>query len=304
MQEVARSDPSGTIFDGVGPGWAGIRAMGSESTAPLDDDIIPSDPVPEMPKRGAESEGAHAAEDEEVARVQAQAASTEGAAEAEPLPDRNSPSPVIIWRHAAPVKIATNVPADLLGDSGSKSPSMLRRHNSNQHPASESSPDGYGEPRRTAARPVAIDPRRAAAAAALNRRMAYGVWYLPKEQWESRAQAAGQGDVKETGAAGTKAKASGGASGSGHAAGSAPASSSAPAADGAEGDGTSLAEQIPKLYSSRIYKDYLKEKRHHRMPHYLQRVESPKQSLSSRRGGIPMLADGTAAAEGGVEGPS
>ena len=38
-------------------------------------------------------------------------------------------------------------------------------------------------------------------------------------------------------------------------------------------------DAIPKLYSSRMYKEYLKSQRHVRMPHYLTRVEdSPKQA--------------------------
>ena len=39
-----------------------------------------------------------------------------------------------------------------------------------------------------------------------------------------------------------------------------------------------MAGVIPKLYkeySSRMYKEWLKEKRIHRIPHYLARVETP-----------------------------
>ena len=74
----------------------------------------------------------------------------------------------------------------------------------------------------------------------------------------------------------------------------------AAAAEGEDADGQSLMETIPKLYSSRIYKDFLKGTlAARRIPHYLQRVESPnpaanKAPLSSRRGGIPLL-DGESA---------
>ena len=44
LQEVARSDPSGTIFDGVGPGWVGIRgSYGVDSTGLMEPDVIPSE---------------------------------------------------------------------------------------------------------------------------------------------------------------------------------------------------------------------------------------------------------------------
>jgi len=64
------------------------------------------------------------------------------------------------------------------------------------------------------------------------------------------------------------------------------------------GDPDDLAEQIPKLYSSRTYKDYLRSQRISRLPHYLQRVQSPKASLSSRRGAIPMIDGDGIQAEG------
>ena len=61
-----------------------------------------------------------------------------------------------------------------------------------------------------------------------------------------------------------------------------------------EGDGQSLADTIPKLYSSRIYKDFLKAQKipTSRIPPYLQRVESPKAQLSPRRGNIPLIEGG------------
>ena len=62
----------------------------------------------------------------------------------------------------------------------------------------------------------------------------------------------------------------------------------AEAPDAAEGeaddDAANLSETIPKLYSSRMYKDYLKSQRHTRMPHYLTRVEESPKQTSSRRG--------------------
>ena len=53
-------------------------------------------------------------------------------------------------------------------------------------------------------------------------------------------------------------------------------------------------ELLPKLYSSRIYKEYLKAQHIHRIPHYLAHVESPKQ-LPARRANISLLEGGGAA---------
>ena len=62
----------------------------------------------------------------------------------------------------------------------------------------------------------------------------------------------------------------------------------------ADADGEGEAGVIPKLYkeySRRMYKEWLKEKRIHRIPHYLARVESPKPtshgSTAQRRGHEP-----------------
>eukprot|EP00965_Chrysotila_dentata_P205230 6182833-Pleurochrysis_carterae.AAC.2 len=43
---------------------------------------------------------------------------------------------------------------------------------------------------------------------------------------------------------------------------------------------------IPKLYSSRMYKEYLKEKRVHRIPHYLSRDDS---TSHARRGALERM---------------
>lgn len=314
LQEVARSDPSGTIFDGVGPGWVGIRgSYGVDSTGLMEPDVIPSDPMPSVSGAASKASGAPAAaaaesaEDAEVARVHALGGGHE-AGEERP----ESPSPVIIWRHAAPVKIATNVPADLLEEHEMASTRPGRRAAGQ---ALSGSSNALHKARIVQPPVQPIDPRRAQAAAALNRRMSYGVWYLPKHQWESRAFDAGRGGLgaSSLGGAGTSSKSSsgpnGGSSGGPSSIGTGASSGSVSAggahhgasADGADPD--DLAEQIPKLYSSRTYKDYLRSQHITRLPHYLQRVQSPKESakgLSSRRGNIPLIegegatADGTA----------
>lgn len=363
LQEVSKIDPSGTTFDGIGPGWAGVPSLGpaggASALAASSADIIPSDPPDEpnfdaggrvgraggigmgsftsrssvtgAPDAGAASagdegasgapgtSGEFAAEDEEVARVQKLAA--QAAAEENDDPLRNSPSPVIIWRHAAPVKIATNVPADLLVGHGAESPT------------SPTSPvgglplslGGGGErPRlgggRAPPQPRFVNPARAA----YDRRMAYGVWYLPRDQWEQRAQAAAEGGLASaalgdpTVRRGKEASASGGEAGTadgkaarkgggghgrrekGGAASKDKGGAAGGGGSGDEGEGQSLADQIPTLYSSRIYKDFLKAQKipANRIPPYLQRVESPKEtpkaSLASRgdRGKIPMMEGG------------
>ena len=357
LQEVSKIDPSGTTFDGVGPGWAGVPSVGPSTSA----DIIPSDPddsafglggaggiaknafgggsaaalstsVPTA-ESDANAEGAeHVDEDDEVARVQQLAAAAAADEGEDPL--RNSPSPVIIWRHAAPVKIATNVPADLLAPTGAdgggvavSSPSLGGGGMGGggmggglSTPAGGRSRAGGGgaRPRMPlerggasggAPQPRFVNPARAA----FDRRMAYGVWYLPKEQWEQRAQAAGAGALASSGMVNPAAAAASGGGGGGGTAGGSTAGGDKAAegggkggkggrrdrgnkggdanGNGEEGEGQSPADQIPTLYSSRIYKDYLKAQRvpATRIPPYLQRVESPKAQLSSRRGNIPMI---------------
>lgn len=225
LQEVARSDPAGTIFDGVGPGWVGVRGSYSGDHAGLlEPDIIPSDPVPQSLAAGAAA-GRTSAEDAEVARVQASAptpASAEGVPAAEGgQPSRaESPAPVIIWRHSAPVKIATNVPADLLEEHEQRPARGARAGGGLSGGASSAE---------RAARPMLppvqpLDPKISAAKSALNRRMAYGVWYLPKEQWESRAFDAGRGALGQQATGGGAASGSPGGGSSGR---------TSPAANGA-----------------------------------------------------------------------
>ena len=343
LQEVSKIDPSGTTYDGVGPGWAGMPAGGARhgGMPAVEADLIPSDPI-DTPAAGggggggfggpsgfaaapmaADASGAsgsggepamadaHSNEDEEVARVQALAAAAGGDGKGE-SDSRDSPSPVIIWRHAAPVKIATNIPADLLTDGESAARQRSRRLHQQTVGLGAShggiSAPGGGE---VASRP--INP----ATKAYNRRMAYGVWYLPKEQWESRAQAAGEGiphggeASSEGGAASSAAPANagGGSSkdvkdGGGKGKGAKGEAAKGGAAGGeGEVEGASLADTIPKLYSSRIYRDYLKTQKYpnNRIPSYLQRVDSPKAALSPRRGNIPMIDKGDGA---GPDSPS
>lgn len=336
LNEVSKIDPSGTTFDGIGPGWAGMPSMagGGEQGGLVKADIIPSDPddglpitrsgklssstealstAPEAsqqmedgsgaPSAAGGSGGEFAAEDDEVARVQKLA--SQAAMDDVDAPVRDSPSPVIIWRHAAPVKIATNVPADLLvgPDRGGQ---------------------GQGRPRLNAPAPSSLPHGRYVnpARASFDRRMAYGVWYLPKEQWERRAQAAGQGGLAAAALLTPGAPPSSGGTGSSGGGGEAGAGASASfnkggrrgkdggkdvkgGDGGEETDGQSLADQIPTLYSSRIYKDFLKAQKvpAARIPPYLQRVESPKAQLSSRRGNIPLIRGegGEGAAEAGGE---
>jgi len=314
LQEVAKIEPAGTTFDGVGPGWGGLPPSPTlKGSFPASDaDLIPSDgadePLARMGASGsampalyekapasaagdaAPADGAFAAEDEEVARVQLLAAAAGGDSSGGADGRHDSPSPVIIWRHAAPVKIATHVPPDLLTDTESAERTRSRRQ------ALQAQQQSFGVAAVTSGggvRGAAELPGRMVnpAKAAYNRRMAYGVWYLPKEQWQSRAlEASGEGlqgeGSKAAGAEGGKAE--GAAKAKGKASGGAAAD-----AAGAEPDGQSLAETIPKLYSSRIYKDFLKAQKvpNNRIPSYLQRVDSPKQSqsLSPRRGNIPMI---------------
>jgi len=254
------------------------------------DDIIPSDPMdaqpavfggspPPMPGRrappsvgmalggiggddGADRPGHTDAADEEVARVQLGAAA--GGADMARDADgdeitRNSPSPVIIWRHAAPVKLASNVPAELLP------PAQQDESRPQRRPRVDSTKDEWGSSTRD---------RNSAFA----KRVGYGAWYLPVDQWNDANKAGGAdpaaGAANRSPKKGASARAAG-----------------AEAEVGEEAEGSS--QVISKLYSSRMYKEYLKEKRCHRIPHYLARVESPK-TIPSRR----------AAAESGTDGPA
>jgi len=311
LQEVAKIDPSGTTYDGVGPGWAGLPASRAPPSGGNDADMIPSDPADDVGgfasaplsaemsggaggSGGAPAPNEHVKEDEEVARVQMLAATAAGDSKGDE--PRDSPSPVIIWRHAAPVKIATNVPSDLLTEGERAAGQRSRRL---QQSSLGRGAHGGGA---TSDEPPAapLNP----AKVAYNRRMAYGVWYLPKEQWESRAQAAGDGlslsndpaTEGEASAAPGSPRAAAGKEGKGGGAAKGAAKGGKGGAAGAEteAEGQSLADTIPKLYSSRIYKDFLRAQKvpNSRIPSYLQRVDSPKAQLSSRRGNIPMIEKG------------
>lgn len=256
-------------------------------------DVIPSDPFDAQPVMGgraarpnprgappsARLEGmgmdsssgmpgsSHTAEDDEVRKVQARAAATGDGDAATDAPDRNSPSPVIIWRHAAPVRLANNVPMDLLPPS--QKPSAGRRR------SPRGAEPGFG----AASEAPAVSPR----AAERQRRMAYGAWYLPVNTWATSTVGSAHAAAPDK----ARGVAGGGAAGGG-AAGEA---GEGAAADGAESNSMEL---LPKLYSSRIYKEYLKAQHIHRIPHYLAHVESPKQ-LPARRANISLLEGGGAA---------
>ena len=230
-------------------------------------DIIPSDPDPPAvpkptgrgPKRAPKSAEAlprvGSASQEEADGSRPAAADGDGTEE----PTHRSPSPVIIWRHAAPVKIASNLPPGLLPASATVAQTNVGK----RAEAPECSAPQLRLGSASASSPavaVKIDEKRAAQA----KRMQYGAWYLPTDSWESRAQG-GIGVPK-------------GGRGANGASGSAAVAGVGGDAEGEEdADGNRL-DAIPKLYSSKMYKEYLKSQKHARMPHYLTRVEdSPKQ---------------------------
>ena len=93
--------------DGARPRRAGGAALGARGPPPSA--LVGGDAA----GGPAGADGAHAAEDDEVARVVG-LGEADGGARDDNDDERGSPSPVIIWRHAAPVKLAVNVPADLL----------------------------------------------------------------------------------------------------------------------------------------------------------------------------------------------
>ena len=133
-----------------------------------------------------------------------------------------------------------------------------------------------------------VDPKRSMAMAGLSRRMAYGAWYLPKEQWESRAVQAGRSSLpygysKKERRAGRGLPACGSSSDVASKSSFGQMSTQSPSGATVAADSSEdLSEQIPKLYSSRIYKDYLRAQHTNRLPHYLQRIQSPKLNISSR----------------------
>ena len=335
MQEVAKIDPSGTVFDGVGPRWGGAQALPG-SLPPIDQsDLIPSDPDGAPPAASAAAAagggglgGAPAsadgvgddgtgpsAEDDEVARLGMTAGGGGGgAAASDPL--RNTPSPVIIWRHAAPVKIASNVPADLLAAEGAgiggagggrASPGGLVRADlvARGRRRRRWRRSGLASRRRrrfarrrcairarsvaTRARPprASLSPRplppRPRSPAPPPRRASRTRGDCPRRlvppssgeaAWRPRRPAAaslGAPDGTKRGG-GAKSGGGGGAGGSG---------SGALVSDGLgeETDGQSLADTIPKLYSSQKYKEFLKEECNltgAQIPYYLERVDLPK----------------------------
>jgi len=253
-------------------------------------DFIPSDPFDAQPVMGARAArsnprgappsarlegvgmdggsgmpGSSHAADDEVRKVQARAAASGDGEAAVDAPDRNSPSPVIIWRHAAPVRLANNVPMDLLPPSQKASAGRRRSPRAAAEP-------GFGA---TSEAP-AVSPRAAERA----KRMAYGAWYLPVNTWATSTVGSAHAAAPDM----ARGAAGGGAAGGG-AAGEA---GEGGAADGAERNSMEL---LPKLYSSRIYKEYLKAQHIHRIPHYLAHVESPKQ-LPARRASISLLDSG------------
>ncbi len=193
---------------------------------------------------------------------------------------------MIIWRHAAPVRIANNVPLDLLNsdaDVAANSTPRRRRASTQAAPGSGHASARSSTYRARSGNDVvlpSIHPGRLA----FQKRMAYGVWYLPKEQWAGRAYAVGS----EQGASGGKGKVNANGIGErgrrgGEGGGDGYGSSSA----GGGEDEEALADAIPKLYSSRIYKDFLKEKRYHRVPAYLSGVESQQYSTANTGPGSP-----------------
>ncbi|KAL3893020.1 MAG: hypothetical protein SGPRY_014553 [Prymnesium sp.] len=296
VAEAARSAPEaggGISFD-----WDSTNALLSPASVHdavaaqvNSSDIIPSDPIESATSHGlrnaasqaAASDGSpsmHSKEDAEVSRVYHKT-DKGGNMEEEP---RNAPSPVIIWRHAAPVKIATNLPPDLMPpEQANAHATSIRRHAVNEN----NNTPVHGGARAIASTAVAneIKERRAAVA----KRTQYGAWYLPTEQWSARTQVL----ADETGRGQSKpVRSLGGGSATGG------------TTDGDEQAGEQdLSDTIPKLYSSRMYKEYLKSQRHTRMPHYLLHVEdSPKHSnsLSSRRGNIPLIESPTDAGSDGM----
>ena len=323
----------GAMLGGGGGGGGGLDRLDLLAHEPPRADAIPSDPTDALPAaarraggaalgaRGpppsalvggdaaggpAGADGAHAAEDDEVARVVG-LGEADGGARDDNDDERGSPSPVIIWRHAAPVKLAVNVPADLLPASPAAADGAERRARkaaaaakAGAATAGKAAAAGGGD---AAADGGGASPRAAADSFELRRerfgkRMNYGAWYLPVDQWSSR---------KPHGAADPAALAAQ-LAGSGIGAGAKPnpeaaAEAAAAAAAAAEVEAAHH-EQLPKLYSSRIYKEYLQEKYLKekeklasdkrpspiRIPHYLERVEAPSPTRPAKGGASPQEA--------------
>lgn len=166
-------------------------------------------------------------------------------------PRRRSSSPVIIWRPSARVKLATDIPLELLTGLADSLP-----HGGTPYVSTE--PTFYGVPptaRLSAgtqgmAAPDAMDegahtdrgPRR------VNK---YGAWYLPPKQWNRAAKLDGAD----------------------------PQESEESAKDAKLQDKTAL---LSTLYSSRIYKEYIKQSGA-RVPHYLANVDTSPVHLKHGR---------------------
>ena len=211
---------------------------------------------------GAAGAGSYSAEDDEVARVQAHAATGESEAAVEP--ERNSPSPVIIWRHAAPVKLANNVPADLLPRAPPPASSSTGRRRGSPQRGSPLSPAGGGA--------SSYGGEEAVGAPRADRRQLQHdyansrAWYLPVSTWTTNGE-------------GARGRDGGGG-------------------DGGEGGAKGSKELLPKLYSSRIYKEYLNAQNVQRIPHYLAHVEPPKPPPKAGRGNTSPARRGSESPEG------
>lgn len=143
--------------------------------------------------------------------------------------ESNSP-PVVIWRHSAPIKIATNVPPELLP------PGQVDLYESivtSGSPTGEASGSDSGSAAGTPKK--LVKPRGTEYGAA---------WYLPVGQWEASAKGVDLGakeDLVEEGRTGGPKTTS----------------------------GNTVNGEVVTLYSSKRYVEYLREKKVARVPHYL-----------------------------------
>lgn len=224
--------PLAGLEEGVLEGWGGrmgagtlsslIRPLGmsernlgaiGETGAPTlpDDEAIPSDPLDQMPVLGrsgrlkrvksrpkppsvALSGGG---EDETLQRSEAPESDVRANPPTEEEKEERSPSPVIIWRHAAPIKLAENVPAELLppGQADARE-AALKRHAA-QNAAKEAAARRSAEGGAAAGSPLRKSKPRQGAA--------YGqAWYLPVEQWEASAKGMDLGADKTPDTGGSK----------------------------------------------------------------------------------------------------
>jgi hypothetical protein len=142
-----------------------------------------------------------------------------------------NPLPIVIWRHSAPIKIATNVPPELL-----LPPGQVDLYESIVPSDGSSCEAGWSDTGSAAGSlKKLVKPRGTGYGAA---------WYLPVGQWEASAKGVDLGAkeelVEEGRAAGAK-------------------SSPESRAD----------DEVAALYSSKRYAEYLREKKVARVPHYL-----------------------------------